>query len=92
MSWWKRLLGGKGAAGRETAAPLAETAAEAGAPVIGEDDPRIGAGHARLDACWRAIGAVDGDVIGYLINPMFQGRPPGPTPGRPIASSEPKTA
>ncbi|MEZ5869155.1 MAG: hypothetical protein R3D46_12250 [Defluviimonas denitrificans] len=78
MSWWKRLLGGKGAAGRETAAPLAETAAEAGAPVIGEDDPRIAAGHARLDACWRAIGAVDDDVIGYLINPMFQGAPAWP--------------
>ena len=43
MSWWKRLLGGKGAAGRETAAPLAETAAEAGAPVIGETGRVLGA-------------------------------------------------
>jgi hypothetical protein len=46
--------------------------------LINHDDPRIARGHARLDHYWSAIGASDPDLIAYLVNPMFQGKPAWP--------------
>jgi hypothetical protein len=46
--------------------------------IIAADDPRIAAGHARLDRYWSAIGPSDPDLIAYLVNPMFQGKPAWP--------------
>jgi hypothetical protein len=48
------------------------------ATIISDDDPRIADGHARLDKYWAAIGASDPDLIAYMINPMFQGKPAWP--------------
>lgn len=55
-----------------------EPRADGAENVIGENDPRIEAGYQRLRAWWDAIGPSDGDVISYLINPMFQGAPAWP--------------
>lgn len=46
--------------------------------MIDEQDPRIDQGHACLRRYWDAVGPSDEDVITYLINPMFQGKPPWP--------------
>lgn len=46
--------------------------------VIKEEDPRIEAGHKCLQAYWNAIGPTDPDVITYLLNPQFQGKPAWP--------------
>jgi hypothetical protein len=48
------------------------------ATIIDDNDPRIAAGHARLDRYWSAIGPSDPDLIAYLVNPMFQGKPAWP--------------
>ncbi|WP_308721347.1 hypothetical protein [Komagataeibacter xylinus] len=46
--------------------------------IIAENDPRIAAGQDRVQAYWKTIGAVDDDVISYMINPMFSGAPAWP--------------
>jgi hypothetical protein len=46
--------------------------------LINHDDPRIAQGHARFDHYWSSIGASDPDLIAYLVNPMFQGKPAWP--------------
>jgi hypothetical protein len=46
--------------------------------IINDNDPRIAQGHARLDRYWSSIGASDPDLIAYLVNPMFQGKPAWP--------------
>lgn len=66
--------------------------------MIDHDDPRIAEGHRRLDAYWQGVGRSDPDVISYLINPQFQGRPSWPntrqayrvvrTPGTLIIASD----
>jgi hypothetical protein len=48
------------------------------ATIIADDDPRIAAGHARLDRYWSTFGPSDPDLIAYMINPMFQGKPAWP--------------
>ncbi len=45
---------------------------------ITDDDPRIELGYQRLRRYWDRIGPSDGDVISYLINPMFMGKPAWP--------------
>ncbi len=46
--------------------------------MINDDDPRIAEGHARLDRFWAGVGAVEPDVLSYIINPQFQGAPAWP--------------
>lgn len=46
--------------------------------MIDDDDPRIAETHRAIAAYWDAIGPSDSDVISYLINPMFQGKPEWP--------------
>jgi hypothetical protein len=48
------------------------------AKIIADDDPRIAQGHARLDQFWSTIGPSDPDLIAYLLNPQFQGKPAWP--------------
>jgi hypothetical protein len=46
--------------------------------LIADDDPRIAQGHANLDRYWSVIGPSDPDLIAYMVNPMFQGKPAWP--------------
>jgi hypothetical protein len=46
--------------------------------IVNDNDPRIAQGHARLDRYWSAIGPSDPDLIAYLVNPQFQGKPAWP--------------
>jgi hypothetical protein len=46
--------------------------------MISQDDPRIEAGYRSLQAYWGEIGPSDPDVISYLLNPQFQGKPAWP--------------
>jgi Suppressor of fused protein (SUFU) len=64
MTWLKRMIGGNPTPPRPR--------------IIVQDDPRIAAGHAALDAYWSGIGAVDRDVLSYMVNPQFDGAPPWP--------------
>jgi hypothetical protein len=48
------------------------------AATIVDDDPRIAAGYQRLERYWQSIGPSDQDLITYMINPMFQGKPRWP--------------
>jgi hypothetical protein len=75
MRWMKKLFGGGTAS-----VPTDPSVASATAPNsrIQDDDPRIGAGHALIDAYWAGIGTCDKDLLTYLINPQFQGAPPWP--------------
>lgn len=45
---------------------------------IDEGDLRIEAGYARLQRYWDPIGPSDADVLTYLVNPQFQGKPAWP--------------
>jgi hypothetical protein len=62
----------------------AETAANAteskiANPIISLDDPRYESYASSRRSYWEKIGAVDSDVIAYLISPEFQGAPAWPT-------------
>jgi hypothetical protein len=46
--------------------------------MISQDDPRIEGGYQSLQAYWGEIGPSDPDVISYLLNPQFQGKPAWP--------------
>jgi hypothetical protein len=46
--------------------------------MITKDDPCIAAGHCALDAYWDSIGRSERDLISYVVNPQFQGKPPWP--------------
>src|SRR5262249_21684709 len=46
--------------------------------MISDDDPRIQAGYQSLQAYWDGIGPSDPDVIAYMINPQFRGKPGWP--------------
>ncbi len=46
--------------------------------MIREDDPRIEATHQAIKTCWDRIGPSDRDVLTYLVNPMFTGKPAWP--------------
>ena len=43
--------------------------------MIADNDPRIEAGYRSLQAYWDEIGPSDHDLIAYMINPQFQGKP-----------------
>jgi hypothetical protein len=47
-----------------------------GPPLSDDADTRT---HAALDAFWRGVGAVEGDVLGHVISPSFMGGPAWPT-------------
>ena len=52
------------------------------APVLSTislEDPRYAAWFEKRRAYWSAIGAVDDDVVAYIISPEFQGAPAWPT-------------
>lgn len=62
----------------------AETAANAtepktADPMVSLDDPRYETYASSRRSYWEKIGAVDNDVIAYLISPEFQGAPAWPT-------------
>jgi hypothetical protein len=46
--------------------------------IIYGDDPRIETGHGVMNAFWESVGRCDRDVISYLVNPQFQGKPAWP--------------
>jgi hypothetical protein len=46
--------------------------------MISDHDPRIEAGYRSLQAYWDEIGPSDRDLLAYMINPQFQGKPPWP--------------
>ena len=48
-------------------------------PMITLDDPRYEQYFNARTKLWSSLGAVDEDVIGYLVSPEFQGAPPWPT-------------
>lgn len=48
------------------------------AKIIADDDPRIAAGHQLLDQFWSTIGPSDPDLVAYIANPQFQGKPAWP--------------
>ncbi len=62
----------------------AETAANAAEPqttdqIVSLDDPRYESYASSRRSYWEKIGAVDSDVIAYLVSPEFQGAPAWPT-------------
>lgn len=70
-----KLFGGKNKSGSEPNHPKAAPPAP---NMIGEDDPCIAEGDVRMKAAWDDVGPSDADVITYLINPQFQGKPAWP--------------
>lgn len=46
--------------------------------MLSDSDPRIAQGYERLKAEWDKVGPSDSDVITYLINPQFEGKPAWP--------------
>lgn len=46
--------------------------------ILDADDPRIGEGYRRIDRYWHEVGEPDANLISYMINPQFQGKPAWP--------------
>ncbi len=78
MNWLKRLMGQNDPKPRNDPKARNPEPSATDPGVIAEDDPRIAAGHAMLDAYWATVGRVDADVLSYMINPQFQGAPAWP--------------
>lgn len=70
-----KLFGGKNKSGSE---PNDPKASDVSPNMIGDDDPRIAEGYVRMKAAWDEVGPSDADVITYMINPQFQGKPAWP--------------
>lgn len=80
MSWFKKLFGPTKPAPIAPGGGSPGISAEPrpGGAVIAEDDPRIAQGQDMVHGHWRKFGALDDDVISYIVNPSFMGAPPWP--------------
>lgn len=75
MSFFKKLRDAFGA--RPT--PTSETSNPTPPPAAIDDEAARAATHASLDRHWQSVGAVESDVLGYLISPSFRGGPAWPS-------------